>query len=75
LDVGEFLTAFAFAYDWLYEAWNSSQRDAIMWSIITLGLQKGFKAYDEDAWFLFVNGNWNCQKALSPLLASVAELF
>ncbi|KAH8821971.1 hypothetical protein F5884DRAFT_746259 [Xylogone sp. PMI_703] len=61
LDVGEFIIAFAYAYDWLYNAWNTTQRDAIMWSIISLGLQKGIDAYDADMWFLSVNGNWNCE--------------
>jgi hypothetical protein len=60
LDTGEFLTSFAFAYDWLYDAWNSSQRNAIMWTMISLGLRKAIDAYAEDAWFLSVNGNWNC---------------
>lgn len=60
LDVGEFLIAFAFAYDWLHDAWTSSERDYIMSSIIKFGLEKGASAYDRDEWFLSVNGNWNC---------------
>lgn len=60
LDIGEFTIAFAIAYDWLYDAWNPTQRDAIMWSIVTLGLKKGIEAYEINAWFLSVSGNWNC---------------
>ena len=54
------MTAFAYAYDWLYHAWNETQRDAIMWSIISLGLKKGLEAYETNMWFLSVKGNWNC---------------
>jgi hypothetical protein len=53
--------AFALAYDWLYDAWNVTERESIMWSIIILGLSKGLEAYNENAWFLSVKGNWNCQ--------------
>lgn len=61
LDVGEFLVAFAYAYDWLYDAWTPSQREAIMWSIIRLGLEKARESFDNNEWFLAVKGNWNCK--------------
>jgi hypothetical protein len=61
LDTGEFLVAFSYAYDWLYDAWSEEQRQAILWSIITLGLVKGLEAYKSNAWFLSVRGNWNCE--------------
>jgi hypothetical protein len=32
-----------------------------MWSIISLGLVKALEAYDDDAWFLHVESNWNCE--------------
>ncbi|KAM0789095.1 hypothetical protein ACM66B_003152 [Microbotryomycetes sp. NB124-2] len=60
LDVGEFTSAFALAYDWMYDAWTPEQRMAIMWSIISLGLDKGLAAYSDSAWWTTVNGNWNC---------------
>ena len=44
----------------MYDAWTDTQREAIMWSIITLGLDKGMEAYEQDSWFLSVHGNWNC---------------
>jgi len=59
--VAEFLIAFSFAYDWLYDAWNEVERDAIKWSIIDLGLKKGLEAHEQNAWFLSVKGNWNCK--------------
>ncbi|KAK8865938.1 hypothetical protein IAR55_001087 [Kwoniella newhampshirensis] len=71
LDVGEFCAGFAIGYDWLYDFWTDDQRDALMWSIINLGLQYGLNGltgsnstYD---WWAGtnigsseVNGNWNC---------------
>ena len=60
LDVAEFTAAFAIAYDWLYDAWTDTQRDAIMWTMLTYGIAKGNEAYDNSAWFLSTNGNWNC---------------
>jgi hypothetical protein len=60
LDVGEFLVAFAFAYDWLYDAWGPEERTAIMWTMLDLGLKKGLEAHESSAWFLGVKGNWNC---------------
>ncbi|GAA6008345.1 uncharacterized protein JCM10292_005541 [Rhodotorula paludigena] len=61
LDVAEFTEAFALAYDWMYDAWTAEQRTAIAWSIITLGLQHGLDAINNDsAWWRQVQGNWNC---------------
>ncbi|KAH7309849.1 chondroitin AC/alginate lyase [Stachybotrys elegans] len=60
LDTGEFLVAFSIAYDWLYHSWDSHEKDAIMWTMINMGLKKGQQAYEEDQWFLHAKGNWNC---------------
>lgn len=72
LDVGEFCAMFAIAYDWLYDYWTDEQRDQMMSSIITLGLQYGDQALAGTApssipsWWTGaprnseVNGNWNC---------------
>ncbi|SCZ99350.1 BZ3500_MvSof-1268-A1-R1_Chr7-2g09496 [Microbotryum saponariae] len=65
LDVGEFTTAFAIAYDWMYDAWTPAQRTAIMWSILTLGLDKGIEVYENAAGYGWwskssIEGNWNC---------------
>lgn len=67
LDVGEFTAAFAIAYDWMFDAWTETQRQAIMWSILNLGLQYGVNAYDDTGssygWWTGVNGNWNCVRS------------
>ncbi|GAA5882738.1 hypothetical protein JCM16303_006570 [Sporobolomyces ruberrimus] len=66
LDLAEFTEAFAIAYDWMYDAWSNEQRDAIMWSIINLGLRFGNNVYTKAtgasgySWWTTVNGNWNC---------------
>ena len=65
LDLAEFTTTFAIAYDWLYDAWTPSQRQAIMWSILNLGLHYGDQAYTNASsvsygWWTTTNGNWNC---------------
>jgi len=67
LDVAEFTAAFAIGYDWMYDAWTATQREQIMWSIITLGLTWGVKSYNDPTshgafgwWQTGVNGNWNC---------------
>jgi hypothetical protein len=65
LDLAEFTTTFAIAYDWLYDAWTADQRQAIMWSIINLGLHYGEQAYTNASsvsygWWTTTNGNWNC---------------
>jgi hypothetical protein len=70
LDVGEFMVAFAYAYDWLYDAWTPEQREAVLWSIVSLGLNKGAEAYNSNAWFLSVRGNWNCESTCSKLRQS-----
>lgn len=50
----------------MYDAWTPDQRQKIMWSIITLGLEWGVKAYNDPdshsafGWWQTVNGNWNC---------------
>lgn len=47
----------------MYAAWTPAQRQSIMWSIITLGLDYGNRAYTQNtnySWWTKVNGNWNC---------------
>lgn len=75
LDVGEFLMAFAYAYDWLYDAWTPAQRESIMWSILSLGLGKGLEAFEspiEEGWFSSVRGNWNCVTNGGMIVAALA---
>ncbi|CAO1633970.1 unnamed protein product [Sympodiomycopsis kandeliae] len=73
LDTAEATAAFAIAYDWLYDVWTQDQRDAIMWSIITLGLNQGANQYSTDAgWWRKTNGNWNCVCNSGLLLGALA---
>lgn len=73
LDTAELTTAFAIGYDWLYDVWKADQRNAIMWSIITLGLQPGVQQYATSAgWWKNTNGNWNCVCNSGLLLGALA---
>ncbi|KIW13005.1 hypothetical protein PV08_08192 [Exophiala spinifera] len=74
LDTAEFTAAFAYAYDWLYDAWTPAQRDALMWSIIELGLQKGIDCFADQGvgWWTVVRGNWNCTFNGGLLLGALA---
>lgn len=67
LDCAEYTEAFALAYDWMYDAWNQTQRDGIMWSIINKGLSFGLNVFEAPTgaganyqWWSSVDGNWNC---------------
>ncbi|PVI03407.1 hypothetical protein DM02DRAFT_640692 [Periconia macrospinosa] len=68
----DFLVAFSFAYDWLYEAWTPTERETIMWSIIKLGLEKGIEAFEQNDWFLSAKGNWNCVTNAGMIIGSLA---
>lgn len=45
LDTAEMTTAFAIAYDWLYDAWTPEQRGLLRQAILTKGLAPGQKVY------------------------------
>lgn len=64
LDVAEMTSAFAMAYDWLYDDWNSTQQTMIRNAILQYGLLPGLNQYATDAgwWKQPANGdgNWNC---------------
>lgn len=84
LDLAEFCNAFAIGYDWLYDHWTDAQRDALMWSMLNLGLSFGYNALTNNAaaqtyaWWTGtngnpeVNGNWNCVNNGGLTLASLA---
>ncbi|PWN19472.1 hypothetical protein BCV69DRAFT_272086 [Microstroma glucosiphilum] len=76
LDLAELTAAFAIGYDWLYDAWKPSQREAIMWTIITFGLNQGVDYYKTGAaWWsetLNGNGNWNCVCNSGLILGALA---
>lgn len=64
LDTAEMIAAYAFAYDWMYDAWDDQQKSYIVDWIVTYGLQQGLNMYnDGSAWWSEPdsgNGNWNC---------------
>jgi hypothetical protein len=71
LDTGEFILAFAYAYDWVYDAWTADQRTAIMWSMLNLGLSRRLAA---GLWWETANGNWNCVCNGGSILGALAIL-
>lgn len=79
LDLAEFCATFAIGYDWLYDYWTDEQRDALMWSMLNLGLSFGVTALSGDAnaaWWTgnptMVNGNWNCVNNGGLTMAALA---
>jgi hypothetical protein len=60
LDCAELTAAYALAYDWFYDQWTDDQKTSIRGYIITYGLNFGVTAYATNAFWLTVNGNWNC---------------
>jgi hypothetical protein len=78
LDVAEMTSAFAIAYDWLYDAWMPEQRTAIMWSIIETGLSFGITQYTTSAgWWTgsngeVISGNWNCVNNAGMTMGALA---
>lgn len=64
LDTAEMAAAFAFGYDWMYDAWSPQQRSYIQDWIVTYGLSPGLQQYTtSQGWWTQSssgNGNWNC---------------
>ncbi|OBZ79527.1 hypothetical protein A0H81_01229 [Grifola frondosa] len=63
LDTAEFTAAFGYAYDWLYDAWNDTQREQIRTSMVFYGLETGLNAFSNSTtgwWADNIEGNWNC---------------
>ncbi|KAN0060317.1 hypothetical protein ACQY0O_007646 [Thecaphora frezii] len=64
LDVAEMTSAFAIAYDWLYDDWSQDQRHTILGAIVNYGLVPGQDQYNTgNGWWKTTdngNGNWNC---------------
>lgn len=64
LDVAEMTSAFAMAYDWLYDDWNTTERTMIRNAILQYGLYPGLNQYATgDGWWKETangDGNWNC---------------
>ncbi|KAH9942931.1 chondroitin AC/alginate lyase [Amylocystis lapponica] len=66
LDTAELTNAYAIAYDWMYDAWNQTQKADIMWTMITYGIQPGITGFSNSNqqywgwWTSATEGNWNC---------------
>ncbi|TBU63749.1 chondroitin AC/alginate lyase [Dichomitus squalens] len=77
LDTAEFTAAFAIAYDWLYDAWSSDQRSAILSSMMFYGLEPGLNAYSNTStgwWANNIEGNWNCVSNSGLTMGALAVL-
>ncbi|KDN37034.1 hypothetical protein K437DRAFT_259936, partial [Tilletiaria anomala UBC 951] len=76
LDTAEMTAAFAIAFDWMYDAWNTTQKAFIVDWIIQFGLTPGLNQYQtDDGWWkkdVNGNGNWNCVCNSGMLLGALA---
>lgn len=76
LDTAEMMAAYAFAYDWMYDAWSDEERAEIIDWIVTYGLSPGMKLYQTNqAWWSQEkngNGNWNCVSNGGLVFAALA---
>ena len=72
LDVSVMASAFAIAYDWLYDDWTPAQRKTIREAIVKHAIEPGLHAYDTGSWWTRTKINWNqvCNGGL--ILASLA---
>ncbi|KAI3627967.1 hypothetical protein GLX27_000351 [Malassezia furfur] len=76
LDTAEMSAAYAFAYDWMYDAWSDEERANIIDWIVTYGLNPGMQLYQSNqAWWsqpASGNGNWNCVSNGGMIFAALA---
>ncbi|WFD02819.1 hypothetical protein MOBT1_001504 [Malassezia obtusa] len=76
LDTAEMSAAYAFAYDWMYDAWSDQERGEIIDWIVTYGLNPGMQMYQSNsAWWSQSksgNGNWNCVSNGGMIFAALA---
>lgn len=64
LDVGEMTNALAIGYDWIFNYWNTDQKNIIRSAIIEKGLNRAMMAYEGRAlqnhsWWIRIEHNWN----------------
>ena len=66
LDTAEFVAAYGYAYDWLYDVLTDDQKSQIRWTMIEYGLNLGLIAFNNSDnrytgwWATNIYGNWNC---------------
>jgi hypothetical protein len=64
LDVGEMTNAFGVAYDWMFNYWNTDQKNIIKSAIIEKGICRAMMAYEgkavqNNSWWVTAEHNWN----------------
>ncbi|KAK0208173.1 chondroitin AC/alginate lyase [Desarmillaria ectypa] len=79
LDTAEFSSAFAIAYDWLYDVWTDEQKTQMRYTLNLYGLGPGVAAYNDPNvytgwWRTNTTGNWNCVCNAGLTMASLAIL-
>lgn len=76
LDTAEMSAAYAFAFDWMYDAWTNEERANIIDWIVTYGINPGLQLYNTNqAWWSNKdsgNGNWNCVSNGGLIFAALA---
>lgn len=75
LDTAEMMSAYALAYDWMYDAWTPQERSSIVDWIMTYGLNPGLQLYNQNVWWSTPdngNGNWNCVSNSGLIVAALA---
>ncbi len=59
LDTAELITAFAIAYDWLYDILPVAKLDKIKKALINKGIRVGLKEHENNIWWAGHKYNWN----------------
>lgn len=75
LDVAVMASAFAIAYDWLYDDWTDAQRTTIREAIVKHAIKPGLRAYDTNIWWTRTKINWNqvCNGGLIMSALAIAD--
>ncbi len=76
LDTAEMTHAFAIGYDWMYDAWTETQRQALREAIVKHCFTPGLKVYDQNNWWAKTRNNWNqvCNGGLGMGALALAEV-
>lgn len=75
LDTAEMTFAVAIGYDWLFDAWDTRQREQLRTGIVELGLRPGREGYCSGAWWSTSKHNWNqvCHGGLAVGALAIAD--
>lgn len=72
LDTAEMSHAVGIGYDWLYHCMDQQTRDQIRMALIAKGLKPALEAYDNNAWWVRSEFNWNQVCNGGMIIASLA---